>query len=119
MDIVIYMNEKDFLHKTDPEIYECYWEMKRFPKNFSWNDNIFFAMKGHVMGYVECIEFNPTKEMAETLVWDGSSFVYIKSIPCKQFRGFRYRWFEYEIEHNESQLKKRGSQNERCEGEED
>lgn len=103
MDIVIYMNEEDFLHKTDHEMCDCYWEMKRFPKNFSEDEKIFFVMKGHVMGYVECLEFNPTEDMPETLVWDGKSFVYIESIPCKPFRGFRYRWFEYKIEHEESQ----------------
>lgn len=98
MDIVIYMNKEDFLHKTEHEMYECFWEMKRFPKNFSWNDNIFLAVEGAVRGYVECIEFNPTREVPETLVWDGDSFVNIKPISCKPFRGFRYRWFEYEIE---------------------
>jgi len=105
MDIVIYMNQKDFLHKTDHEVYSCFWEMKRFPKNFSWNDNIFIATKGYVMGYVECLAFNPTEEEAETLVWDGESFVYINSIPCKPFRGFRYRWFEYEIENTQKEAK--------------
>lgn len=97
MDIVIYMNQEDFLHKINYETYSCYWEMKRVPKDFSEDDKIFIAMKGYVMGYVECLEFNPIDKV-ETLVWDGDSFVYIKSIPCRQFRGFRYRWFHYEIE---------------------
>lgn len=98
MDIVIYMNKEDFLHKTDHEMYECYWEMKRFPKYFSEDNKIFIAMRGAVVGYVECIEFNPNKETVETLIWEVDSFVYISSIPCKPFRGFRYRWFEYEVE---------------------
>jgi len=106
-DIVIYMNKEDFLHKTDPRTYNCYWEMKRFPKNFSENNKIFIAMKGYVMGYVKCLAFNPTEEEAETLVWDGDSFVYINSIPCKPFRGFRYRWFEYKIEHKKRQMGKK------------
>lgn len=98
MDIVIYMNKEDFLHKTDVRMNDCYWEMKRFPRFFTVDDKIFIAIKGHVMGYVECLEFNPDKDNFMTLVWDGSSFRYIVSIPCKQFRGFRYRKFEYKLE---------------------
>jgi len=87
VDIVIYMNEEDFLHKTDASI----------PKKFTEDDKLFIAMRGRVMGYVEVLEFNPDRDISETILWDGSSFTYINSIPCKQFRGFRYRWFEYKL----------------------
>lgn len=105
MDIVIYMNEEDFLHKTTGSYktrdnITAFWSMGRIPKKFSEDEKIFIAMKGHVMGYVECEEFNPEDIGGETVVWESDSFVYIVSIPCKQFRGFRYRWFEYEIEKN-------------------
>lgn len=107
MDIVIYMNDKDFIHKTDASMFDCYWEMKRFPKKFTVDDKLFIAMKGHVMGYVEVLEFNPDRDISETILWDGDSFLYIESIPCKQFRGFRYRWFDYELE--ASKEKQRGN----------
>lgn len=93
MDIVIYMNEEDFKHKTDTFTYDCYWTMKRFPKRFTEHDKIFIAAKGVVQGFVECMAFNPTIEEAETLVWDGDSFEKIYPIPCKPFRGFRYKWW--------------------------
>ena len=95
-DIVIYMNSNDFLHKTSDGIY--YWSMGRAPKTFTEEDKIFFATNKHVMGFVDCGEFNPEDIGGETLVWDGDTFEYIVSIPCKQFRGFRYRWFDYELE---------------------
>lgn len=49
------------------------------------------------MGYVECEEFN-SEDIDETIAWESETFRYIASIPCKQFRGFRYRWFDYELE---------------------
>ena len=113
MDIVIYMNEEDFLHKTgcpskqQPEGFgeggpiTAFWSMGRIPKYFTENDKIFLAMKGHIMGYVECEEFNPEDINGETIVWDSETFKYINSIPCKQFRGFKYRKFEYELENTQ------------------
>lgn len=106
MDIVIYMSQQDFLHKTggwseiDKEAgpITAFWSMKRIPRKFTEDDKIFFATEGHIMGYVECEEFNPEDINGETIVWDSETFKYINSIPCKQFRGFRYRWFEYVLE---------------------
>lgn len=106
MDIVIYMNEEDFKHKTglpckeDPEGGSicAFWSMGRIPKHFTEDDKIFLAMKGHIMGYVECEEFNPEDVGGETVVWESDTFKYINSIPCKPFRGFRYRRFDYKIE---------------------
>ena len=106
MDIVIYMSEEDFFHKTgmwskedgEAGLIYAFWSMGRIPKYFTENDKIFLAMKGHIMGYVECEEFNPEDINGETLVWESETFKYINSIPCKQFRGFRYRRFEYELE---------------------
>ena len=57
MDIVLYMNEEDFGHKTR-HIGEYYWSMGRAPKNFSEEDRIYIACKGEVRGYAECLEFN-------------------------------------------------------------
>ena len=95
-DIVIYMNEEDFHHKTSPGVL-AYWEMRRAPQFFTENNKIFIACKGNVMGFVECDEFDPEFD-AETLRWEADTFTYIVSVPCKQFRGFRYRWFDYVIE---------------------
>ena len=114
MDIVIYMNEDDFKHKTgqpskqDPESgpITAYWEMKRPPRHFcltdECDDRIYLACKGFVRGSVQCDEFYPDEEKGwkeETLVWDSRTYVLLKKpIPCKPFRGFRYRWFDYELE---------------------
>ena len=101
MDIIIYMNEQDFLHKTgqkstidDEEGSICaFWSMMRIPRHFTEDDKIFLATKGNVMGYVECEEFNPEDVGGETIVWESDTFKYINPVPCKPFRGFRYRWF--------------------------
>ncbi len=38
--------------------------------------------------------FNPEDLNGETLEWDGDSFLSLqKQIPCKPFRGFRYKWW--------------------------
>ena len=108
MDIVIYMNEEDFKHKTglpckeDPEEgpITAFWEMKRIPVNFNKtdedDDRIFLARKGFVVGSVQCEEFNP-EEGGETLVWDSSTYVPLKNpIPRSAFRGFRYKWWDKE-----------------------
>jgi len=106
MDIVIYMNEEDFLHKTSGSYktrdnITAFWSMGRIPRYFTEDDKIFIAMKGHIMGYVECEEFNPEDVNGETIVWESDTFKYINSIPCKQFRGFKYRRFEYELENTQ------------------
>ena len=93
MDIVIYMNKEDFNHKTDVEMYDCYWSMTRIPRKFTEDDKIYFAMGGEVRGYVECTEFNPEDIGGETIMWDGDSFVSISPIACKPFRSFRYKWW--------------------------
>ena len=107
-DIVICMNKDDFLHKTggfspiDGEMgrIEAFWSMGRIPRYFTEDNKIFIvsSTNKHVMGFVECLEFNFLDVNGETLVWDSDTFEYIVSIPCKPFRGFRYRWFEYELE---------------------
>ena len=106
MDIVIYMSKEDFLHKTSGSYktrdnITAFWSMGRIPRNFTEDDKIFLAMKGHIMGYVECEEFNHEDVNGETIVWDSDTFKYINSIPCKQFRGFKYRRFEYELENTQ------------------
>lgn len=106
MDIVIYMNEEDFKHKTglpckeDPEEgpITAYWSMGRIPINFNKtdedDDRIYLACKGFVMGSVECEEFNPEDINGETIVWDSGTYIPLKKpIPRSAFRGFRYRWW--------------------------
>jgi len=102
MDIVIYMNEEDFKHKTgqpckeDPEEgpITAFWEMKRIPKHFNENGGgVFLACKGFVRGVVSLDEFNE-EVGGETLVWDSRNYVPLKVlIPCKPFRSFRYKWW--------------------------
>lgn len=99
MDIVIYMNKKDFNHKTDVEMYDCYWSMLRIPRLFTEDDRIYFAANGKVQGYVECNEFNPDDVGGETIMWDGETYIPLaKPIPRAAFRGFRYRWWSREDE---------------------
>ena len=98
-DIVICMREEDFKHKFHEDAYGCYWSMGRIPKFFTENNKVFIVVKNQIIGYVTPLEFNPEDINGETIVWDGlADFFKIKPIPCKQFRGFRYRWFSYEIE---------------------
>jgi len=104
MDIVIYMNEEDFKHKTgqpceeEPEggsIY-AFWSMGRIPRNFDPdNDRIWFACKGAIRGSVECDEFRPEDVNGETLNWESNTYRPIgKAVPCMPFRSFRYRWWK-------------------------
>jgi len=95
MDIVLYMNEEDFHHKTH-HLGVYYWSMGRVPKNFTEEDKIYIASKGKVQGYVECLEFNLGDLHGETLVWDAETWMAFinEDIPCKPFRGFRYKWWE-------------------------
>lgn len=107
MDIVIYMNEEDFKHKTgqpcnhDPEegAITAFWEMRRIPRHFNLtdedDDRIFLACKGFVKGSVQCEEFNPKEIGGETIVWDSRTYApTLKTIPCKAFRSFRYKWWK-------------------------
>lgn len=108
-DIVICMNKKDFDHKMNKFAYDCYWSMGRIPRKFfpecicpdgynSPEDVVFVVTEKQVVGFIEPIEFNDEAN-GETIVWNGGAdFTYIKPIPCKPFRGFRYRWFEFELE---------------------
>ena len=106
MDIVIYMNEEDFKHKTGQPTKEepeggpitAYWSMGRIPRHFNVTDDdddiIWLACKGKVRGSVRCEEFNPEDINGETIVWDSRTYLpVIVSIPCKQFRSFRYKWW--------------------------
>jgi len=106
MDIVIYMNEEDFKHKTgqpckqDPEggIIYAFWSMGRIPKDFNPdNDLIWFACKGLVQGSVKCDEFCPEDINGKTLNWNSNSYTSILNtvvVPCQPFRGFRYKWWK-------------------------
>ena len=107
MDIVIYMNEEDFKHKTgQPSKHDdeegpitAFWSMMRVPINFNKtdedDDRIFLACKGFVRGSAQCEEFRPEDLGGETIVWDSRTWEPLeKLIPCKPFRGFRYRWWE-------------------------
>jgi len=98
-DIVIYMNSEDFGHKTSLPCIYAYWEMKRYPKYFSVHNKIYIAAKGRVQGYVECDEFNPDGSV-ETLMWSSDTWMLFvnENIPCKPFRGFRYKWWTEEQE---------------------
>ena len=90
------------------DMYHCYWSMKRFPVNFfpecdcdpdcvSPEDVVFVLTDHHIVGFIDPLEFNSGDDF-ETIVWDGlSDFTRIKPIPFKSFRGFRYRWFDYEV----------------------
>ena len=99
MDIVIYTTQETLEHKKGGDggvIY--YWEMTRPPKNFKVGDRVFFAVKGQVVGSFKCIEFNPEKDDYgdpidyETIVWYKDSWKDLNEpIPCKHFRGFKYR----------------------------
>ena len=109
MDIVISMNKKDFNHKMQKDMYGCYWSMGRVPVNFfpecdcdpdcaSPEDVVFVLTDHQIVGYITPREFNPEDINGYTIVWDGlHDFTYIKPIPFKPFRGFRYRWFDYEL----------------------
>lgn len=107
MDIVIYMNEEDFKHKTGQRSkYDdeegpitAYWSMSRAPKHFNQTDEdedrIFLARKGFVRGSVQCEEFAPW-DTGETIMWDSRTWIPVKNLipwPDKVFRGFRYRWW--------------------------
>lgn len=105
MDIVIYMNEELFKHKTGQKSkYDdeegpitAFWEMKRIPRHFNLtdedDDRIFLACKGFVRGSVQCDEFNPAPG-DETLIWDSRTWIPLEElIQCKPFRGFRYKWW--------------------------
>lgn len=109
MDIVIYMNEEDFLHKTgeptkeDPESgpITAFWSMGRIPRHFNVtdedNDCIWLASKGAVRGSVQCEEFRPEDINGETIIWDSRTYVRLAiPIPCKPFRSFRYKWWNKE-----------------------
>lgn len=117
MDIVLYMKDEDFKHKTgqlssiDNEEGQitAFWSMGRAPKNFSVGDKIWIATMAvglgivRVRGYVVCEEFNPADLGGETIVWDSDTWtpsVHNKQIllSCKPFRGFRYRWWGREDE---------------------
>ena len=96
MDIVICMNQKDFVHKTEKGV-TAYWSMGRPPKDFEEGDKIYIVIKYvgfAVTGYVVCKEFNPNDINGETVIWDGDTWTGIyPAIPCEHFRGFRYRWW--------------------------
>ena len=103
MNIVIYMNEEDFKHKTgqpckeDPEggPIIAFWSMMRIPKHFNPDGGgVYFACKGAVRGVVSLDEFNPEDVGGDTMVWDSRNYTPLKSpIPCKPFRSFRYKWW--------------------------
>ena len=99
MDVVIYMREKDFNHKTDKDVY-AYWSMGRVPKNFKAGERIYIAVRLEdeecfVRGFVVCNIFDPDDLGGETLQWDGYTWKEIfPGIPCKPFRGFRYKWWK-------------------------
>ena len=98
MDIVIYMNPKDFIHKTMHAI-TAYWSMGRVPRNFNGDkDRIYLATCGEVHGSMQCEEFNPEDLNGETIVWDSRTWkeLIYNPIECKPFRGFRYRWWDKE-----------------------
>lgn len=93
MDIVIYMNERDFKHKTSLDI-TAYWFMKRVPVYFKEGEKIYMATKSRIQGSVICEELNSEDLRGGTVVWDSRSWNSLGiEIPCKPFRGFRYRWW--------------------------
>ena len=98
-DIVICMSQKDFIHKMGDDMFGCYWSMGRIPKYFTEDNRVFVVVKSHVVGYINPLEFNPDDVGGETILWDGGGdYVRIEPILCKSFRGFRYRWFDYQLE---------------------
>jgi len=119
MDIVICMNKKDFDYKMGKGAYRCFWSMGRIPRKFypecncdpdyvCLEDVVFVLTNHHIAGFINPLEFNKGEINGETIVWDGASdFTYIKPIPFKPFRGFRYRWFDYELENMGNKEKKK------------
>lgn len=96
MDIVIYTNPEVLLYKRKPD-HNCWWEMKRLPKNLQKGNRIYFAVKGEIQGSFkfDCFDYY---DESETICFESDSWKQIESLDakyfCKPFRGFRYRWFE-------------------------
>ena len=93
MDIVIYTNPEVLEHKKSREFplyYWKYWKFSRMPKHIELHkDRIYFAVKGFVVGSFEIADI-----IGNEIEWSPTSWKELnKPIPCKPFRGFRYKWW--------------------------
>lgn len=96
MDIVIYTNPETLLHKRKPNC-DCWWSMKRLPKNLQIGDRIYFAIKGEVQGSFEFDSFDYERDEGEVLCFNSDTWKQIEDLDvkyfCTPFRGFRYKWW--------------------------
>ena len=97
MDIVIYTNPETLLDKRRPD-FNCWWAMKRLPKNLQIGDRIYFAVKGEIQGSFkfDCLDYE--RDEREVICFKSDSWEqadeYADWIFCKPFRGFRYKWWK-------------------------
>jgi len=96
MDIVIYTNPVTLYHKKgiDEPHTHYFWSLSRRPTKFKTGNRIYFAIKGHVVGYFVSENFETFEGITE-IEWNKNSWTDIKPIPTKHFQGFRYRWWNY------------------------
>ncbi len=93
MDIVIYTNPEVLAHKKgeeDTRYHEYYWKFSRFPKKIDGGGRVYFATKGFIRGF---FRYGSTPRL-KRISWSKNSWRDIRPIPCKPFRGFRYKWWE-------------------------
>jgi len=90
MDIIIYTAPETLKHKKDLNYSECWWQMSRMPKNFDDISKVYFATEGYVRGSFFTVWITKKRVHWNPLSWRQLR----KKIPCKPFRGFRYKWWE-------------------------
>ena len=92
MDIVIYTNSKTLSKKKSNGIYDWHhWTFSRMPQKIDEFDRIYFACNGEIQGSFLAENINDDKK---EIGWYWNTWVKSKGkMPCKQFRGFRYKWW--------------------------
>ena len=89
-DIVVYTNPDTLKLKRDYVKYtECWWTFSRMPKDFDDMSKFYFAVEGKVVGYFLTVWITKKRIYFNPLSWRRMG----RRIPCKPFRGFRYRWW--------------------------
>ena len=123
VDIVVYTNPAKLKHKQEDcysaQSSECFWTFGRFPTRLrephltklkdEWSKRsasqptlapltlhdfagrLYFAVKGFVVGsfQIEFVEEDDNEIFFHSETWKPLE----NPIPCKPFRGFRYRWW--------------------------
>jgi len=90
MDIIIYTTPDTLEHKKGADGFEeYYWYLSKPPKFFKIGDKVYFATKGFIRGYFVCNDFSRYGD--ETVCWNKNTWKEIEPIPCKPFRGFKYK----------------------------